>query len=232
MNNLFTPDMEPENELIPTKEDFFKFSLQYQQLIMQYESAIKCVTMRLEIMENEYKANGWHTAIRSISSRIKQPRSINRKLEKLGIPISLKSIRNNLNDIAGIRIICAYLSDIYTIRDALIDGHHIELVAEKDYIKEPKPNGYRSLHLIVDVPIPLKENTQKVRCEIQLRTTAMDSWAALEHQLRYKKDSFPDKKINEELNLCAEMLYETDLRMQKIGEDMAIFDKQNHFSKQ
>lgn len=223
MDGLFTPDMELENDLIPTKEDFLKFSLQYQQMIMRYESAIKCVTMRLEIMENEYKANGWHTAIRSVSSRIKQPVSINRKLEKLGVPISLKSIYHYLNDVAGIRIICAYLSDIYMVRDALVDGKHIELVTEKDYIKTPKPNGYRSLHLIVDVPVPLKNKVQKVRCEIQLRTTAMDSWAALEHQLRYKKE-LPDKEINSELNLCAEMLYETDLKMQKIGEKMGLFD--------
>lgn len=222
MDGLFTPDMDSENELIPTKEEFVKFSLQYQQMIMLYENAIKCITMRLEIIENEYKANGWHTAIRSVSSRIKQPVSINRKLEKLGVPISLKAIHNHLNDVAGIRIICAYLSDIYTVRDTLADGKHIVLVTEKDYIKNPKPNGYRSLHLIVDVPIPLKEKVQKVRCEIQIRTTAMDSWAALEHQLRYKKN-LPDKEINSELNLCAEMLYQTDLKMQRIGEKMGIF---------
>lgn len=164
MDGLFTPNMGLESDLVPTKEDFLKFSLQYQQLIMQYESAIKCVTMRLEIMENEFKANGWHTAIRAVSSRIKQPVSINRKLEKLDVPISLNAIYNNLNDVAGVRIICAYLSDIYMVRNTLVDGKHIELVTEKDYIKMPKPNGYRSLHLIVDVPIPLKERVQKVRC--------------------------------------------------------------------
>lgn len=113
MDGLFTPDMDSENEMIPTKEEFVKFSLQYQQMIMLYENAIRCITMRLEIMENEYNANGWHMAIRSISSRIKQPVSINRKLEKLGVPISLKAIHNYLNDVAGIRIICDYLSDIY-----------------------------------------------------------------------------------------------------------------------
>lgn len=216
--NADTGGHRPEN-----RENALNFMLQYQQLIMLYESAAKCVTMRLDIMGNESKVKGAHTAIRSVTSRIKEPVSIERKLRKKGVPITVDSIRENLNDIAGVRVICAYLKDIYTVRDLLVNGDYMTLLKEKDYIKSPKANGYRSLHLIVNVPVPLKEGTELVKCEIQLRTTAMDSWAALEHQLRYKRDLPPDTAIDRELETCADLLYETDLKMQNIAEQISVF---------
>lgn len=208
------------------REEALNFMLAYQQMIMLYESAAKCVTMRLEIMKNEGKVTGKHTAIRTVTSRIKEPASIDRKLRKLGVPLSIDSIREHLNDVAGVRVICAYLKDIYTVRDLLLSDGQLELLQEKDYIKSPKANGYRSLHLIVSVPVPLKDGTELVKCEIQLRTTAMDSWAALEHQLRYKRDAPSNDAIDRELEVCAELLHETDLKMQRIAEQIAIFPKE------
>lgn len=132
--------------------------------------------------------------------------------------MTIRSIFKNLNDVAGVRIICEYVFDTYAVREALLSDGQIELVQEKDYIKNPKSNGYRSLHLIVNVPLPMHEGIRKARCEIQLRTTAMDSWAALEHNLRYKKERPYDAEIDHELRDCAAMLAETDMKMQKIAE--------------
>ncbi len=216
--------VEAERSADQWKEDALNFILQYQQLIMLYESAAKCVTMRLDIMKNESKARGTHTAIRTVTSRIKEPASVERKLKKMGAPMTIDSIRLNLHDIAGVRVICAYLNDIYTVRDMLVNNDYMTLLNEKDYIKSPKATGYRSLHLIVDVPVPLKEGAELVKCEIQLRTTAMDSWAALEHQLRYKRNLPSNTVIDQELKTCADLLYETDLKMQTIAEQISIFD--------
>lgn len=212
-----------EKRVAENRENALNFMLQYQQLIMLYESAAKCVTMRLDIMRNESKVKGSHTAIRSVNSRIKEPVSIERKLRKKGVPLTVDSIRKHINDVAGVRVICAYLKDIYTVRDLLVNGDYMTLLKEKDYIKSPKANGYRSLHLIVNVPVPLKAGSELVKCEIQLRTTAMDSWAALEHQLRYKRDLPPNTVIDRELETCADLLYETDLRMQNIAEQISVF---------
>lgn len=209
---------------LPDDEEFTRFHLHYQQIMALYESAIQCVSMRLNIMEKEAGVSGKHNPIRSISSRIKQPLSINRKLRNRGMPLTTKSIMENLHDVAGVRIICEYLSDVYKVRDNLLADGFMELLLEKDYIKTPKPNGYRSLHLIIAVPIPFKTGVQKVICELQLRTTAMDTWAALEHSLRYKKDRPCGPEIDRELLECADMLSKTDVKMQRIAEQLRIFE--------
>ena len=213
------------NDVFPDEERFPNFILQFQQMIMLYRAAIQCVVMRVDTVKNESQAKGNHVSVRSIETRIKEPQSIVKKLKRKGLPLSISSICHNLNDIAGVRIICKYISDIYRIKDILLDKNHIDLIAEKDYIKCPKPNGYRSLHLVVDVPVLLQEGLKKVRCEIQLRTTAMDSWAALEHNLRYKKDLPYNPNIDQRLKKCAAMLYESDLEMQSIACDMGIFEE-------
>lgn len=192
--------------------------------MMLYESAIQCVTMRLDTVGKESMIHQQRTPIRSVTNRIKEPQSIYRKLKVNHYPLTLASITKNLNDVAGVRVICEYVCDAYSIRDALLTGGFIKLVQEKDYIKTPKPNGYRSLHLIVDVPVLLFEGEQKIRCEIQIRTTAMDSWAGLEHNLRYKKDRAQDVKTDQKLKKCASMLSETDDLMQEIAESIGIFD--------
>ena len=211
---------------LPDDDALTKFILHYKQLMALYESAIRCVAMSLNIMEKEADTNGKHNPIRSISSRIKQPLSINRKLRNRGMPLTTKSIMENLHDVAGVRIICEYLSDVYKVRDNLLADGFMELLQEKDYIKTPKPNGYRSLHLIVAVPVPFQTGVQKVICELQLRTTAMDTWAALEHSLRYKKDRPYGPEIDCELLECADMLSETDVKMQRIANQLLFTEEE------
>lgn len=199
-----------------------KFDKDYQQFLLGYESIIKLITSRLEIMQQEDKVNGWHTAIQSITSRIKDKESIAKKLQRKNLPLSLEVIERELNDIAGIRVVCSYLDDIYTVRDELLKDNFVTLIKEKDYIKNPKKNGYRSLHLIVSMPILFKNKTKEIKCEIQLRTTAMDSWASLEHQIRYKIN-INDPRINAELLKCANLLAQSDLKMKKIAEKINVF---------
>lgn len=205
---------------LPDESELTQFMSHYRQVIILYESAIQYVIMRLDLINRECETQRKCSPIRSVSSRIKDFRSINRKLKTRELPLTIRSIFENLNDVAGVRIICEYIFDIYAVRDALLSDGQIELVQEKDYIEHPKANGYRSLHLIVNVPLPMREGTRIVRCEIQLRTTAMDSWAALEHNLRYKKDRTYDADIDYELRECAAMLAETDMKMQRIAEKM------------
>jgi putative GTP pyrophosphokinase len=209
----------------PDNEDFQKFMFHYQQMIMLYESAVNRVAMRLELIQKECAAKGCHAPIRSITSRIKNPGSINKKLKTLGFPLTVRSVWENLHDVAGVRVVCDYRNDIYAVRDILLADKHIELIEEKDYIKNPKGNGYRSLHLVVRVPVPLTEGLRYVKCEIQLRTTAMDSWASLEHHLRYKNSLSRNESIDCELKQCADALDETDRKMQRIAEQMMVFDR-------
>lgn len=210
------------DQSLPDEAETTRFLLRYQQFIMLYESAIQFISMRLELIGKERTMGGMRSPIRSVSSRIKNPHSITKKLKKRNVPLSIVSIQENLNDIAGVRVICEYITDIYAVKEALLSDGQIKLIREKDYIKNPKPNGYRSLHLLVSVPIPMPYETQSVKCEIQLRTTAMDCWAGLEHNLRYKKERNIDKKINSELKNCSEKLFETDIQMQKIAKQIGV----------
>lgn len=211
------------NSNFPDEEQFGQFISQYRKLMLLYESAVQCVTVRLDTIGKEVTIREQRSPIRTVTSRIKEPHSIYEKLKKRGYPLTLESIMEHLNDIAGVRVICEYLQDVYAIRDALISGGSIRLVQEKDYIKHPKPNGYRSLHMIVDVPVLLCEGEKYVRCEIQIRTTAMDSWAGLEHNLRYKKERAQDYNTNQKLKKCASILAESDSLMQKIADELGLF---------
>ena len=154
-----------------------------------YEAGIKEVKTKLEILDDEFKIKHDHNPIHHMEYRLKSVRSILGKLEKRGLEVSLESIVINLTDIAGVRVICNYVSDVYKIADMLIKQSDIKLIKKKDYIKHPKNNGYRSLHLVVEVPIFLAEKVQPIPVEIQIRTIAMDFWASLEHHLRYKADN-------------------------------------------
>lgn len=223
-----TEEKKEEDIRLPDEAQFSKFTAQYRQVMMLYESAIQCVTMRLDTIGKENMIHQQRTPIRSVLSRIKEPQSIYRKLKVNQYPLTLNSITENLNDVAGVRVICEYIYDAYAIRDALLSGNFIKLVQEKDYIKNPKQNGYRSLHLIVDVPVFLFEGEQEIRCEIQIRTTAMDSWAGLEHNLRYKKDRAQEDETDQKLRQCASMLSETDALMQEVAEAIGIFEHLSH----
>ncbi len=222
---MIEPDIDKIPDIpLPDNEDLEKFILYYRQMTALYESAVRIVTTRLDIIEKECLSIGRHSPIRAVTTRIKEPQSIRHKLNARGFPLTLRSIFENLRDVAGVRVICEYIFDIYAVKDALLSDGTIQLEMTKDYIRHPKPNGYRSLHLVLRVPIQLYHGIQMIPCEIQIRTTAMDSWASLEHNLRYKKGLPPNAERDKKLKLCADTLAKTDGMMQDIAEEMGIFN--------
>ncbi|MCI9131993.1 GTP pyrophosphokinase [Thomasclavelia cocleata] len=192
-----------------------------------YEAGIKEVKTKLEILDDEFKIKHDHNPIHHMEYRLKSVRSILGKLEKRGLEVSLESIVINLTDIAGVRVICNYVSDVYKIADMLIKQSDIKLIKKKDYIKHPKNNGYRSLHLVVEVPIFLAEKVQPIPVEIQIRTIAMDFWASLEHHLRYKADNEVPDGVRDELIECAKTISNLDYKMQGIYEELSKSKKKN-----
>lgn len=198
------------------EELLIESAMQMQQMMMLYESGIREIKTKLDILSDESRISGKPSPIDAIKSRIKSPRSIIGKLKRRGFPITLQSMIDNLNDIGGIRVICPFIEDIYTVADMLMRQDDLTLIEKKDYIANPKPNGYRSLHLILEVPIFLAERTQPVRIELQIRTMAMDFWASLEHQLKYKAATQVPDDVREELYQCAIAIADIDERMQNI----------------
>lgn len=187
----------------------------------RYQSALREVRTKLEILDDEFRARHSRNPIHHMESRIKRPESIAQKLRRKGLPITVQSATDNLHDIAGIRVVCAYLNDVYTIANLLTSQDDITLVETRDYIRTPKPNGYRSLHLIVKVPVFLSTGKTPLPVEVQIRTIAMDFWASLEHQLRYKKSTsdVPDA-LNRQLCEAAEKIAALDGDMQHIHDEM------------
>ncbi len=181
-----------------------------------YLSATREIATKLENLNDEFKHTRDRNPIHRIMTRVKTPSSIQAKLERRGLPVTVESARQNLTDIAGVRVICSYVDDIYLIARVLVSQDDIELVRRTDYIKEPKPSGYRSLHLIVIVPVFLSDRTERVTVEVQIRTIAMDFWASLEHELAYRLSGEKVEAIAGELRACAEIIANTDMRMQAL----------------
>lgn len=181
-----------------------------------YSSATREITTKLENLNDEFKHVKDRNPIHIITARVKSPRSIIKKLLRRGFELSVESARENLTDIAGVRVICSYIDDVYLIADLLTSQDDIKVIRRSDYIKEPKPNGYRSLHLIVTVPVFLSESTELVKVEIQIRTIAMDLWASLEHELSYKLANGRTENVTKELKDCADIISNIDLRMQNL----------------
>jgi len=198
------------------KAFFLDQTTQLKELMMLYNSAIREVTTKLEILNDELSAKNERNPIEFITSRVKTPNSIVGKLNRKSLPISLTSITEHVNDVAGVRVICSFIDDIYEIANMLIRQDDIKLLEVKDYIQNPKTNGYRSLHLLVQIPVFLSDKKKNVKVEIQIRTMAMDFWASLEHDLKYKKDIENELEINKELKECAEIISNTDFRMLNI----------------
>lgn len=195
----------------------------FNQIMMMYSCGIREVTTKLEILNDDLKARYQRNPIHSIKSRIKSPVSIAKKLKKKKIPVCVESIRDNLNDVAGVRVICSFIDDIYTITEMLTSQTDITLVKLKDYIENPKPNGYRSLHLIIEVPVFFADRMRPMRVEVQIRTIAMDYWASLDHQLRYKKDDLDEQlrlEMEKRLRHCADVISETDMEMLDIRKNI------------
>ena len=189
---------------------------QYREMVQLYDSAIREVRTKLEVLDNEFRVRYARNPIHHIDSRLKSPSSMMEKLERKGLPQTVEAAEENLTDIAGVRIVCNYLEDIYHIRRLLLHQRDVELVRERDYIKNPKESGYRSLHLIIRIPVFLSSHTELVPVEVQIRTIAMDFWASLEHQLRYKSDQETTRQLRIRLQKCAEISASLDIEMQEI----------------
>jgi putative GTP pyrophosphokinase len=188
------------------------------KLMSYYRCALMEVETKFNVLNEEFSLTHERNPIEHIKTRLKTPDSIRKKIRKIGIPRTLESIENNIFDIAGIRIICQFINDIYVLADCLLSQDDVKLVDKKDYITHPKESGYRSLHLIIETPIFLQNEKRLMKVEVQLRTIAMDFWASLEHKLHYKKniDEELGKSISHELKICAEESIKLDLKMQNI----------------
>ena len=182
---------------------------------MQYTCAIREVKTKLEVLNDELSVKKSRNPIEMIKSRVKRPQSIIDKLHRRGLPVTVESMTQHLDDIAGIRVICSFIDDIYEISRMLARQDDIKVIAIKDYIRSPKENGYRSYHMIVEVPVFFSNCKKMMRVEVQIRTIAMDFWASLDHQLKYKKqlDEFDAAEIGAQLKECAEIIAGTDWRM-------------------
>ena len=188
----------------------------FMELMMQYRCALMEVETKLNVLNAEFTMKNNRNPFESIKSRIKTPKSILEKLRRKGFEISGKGSEENLADVAGIRVICSFPDDIYATAKMLTDQDDIRVIQVKDYIINPKPNGYRSLHLILEVPIFLSNEKKNMKVEVQFRTIAMDFWASLEHKLKYKKNIENAEEISKELQRCAEASSQLDLRMQAL----------------
>ena len=197
-------------------EQFLEQMQQYQEMMMMYRCAIREVQTKLEILNDAMSVRYQRNPINFIISRVKSPVSIMNKLERKGLETTLESIEENLNDVAGIRVVCHFVDDIYDVAQMLARQDDLKVLEVKDYIKNPKPNGYRSYHMIVEIPVFLPKIKKPMRVEVQIRTIAMDFWASLDHQLRYKKDIENPEEISRELKACAEVISSTDYQMQEI----------------
>ena len=192
------------------------FALSYRELMAYYRCAMMEVSAKFNVLNEELSLQYDRNPIETIKTRLKSPESIVEKLNRKGLPITVESIEENLNDVAGVRVICSYTSDIYMLSDAFIRQDDITLIQRKDYIQNPKPNGYRSLHLIVEIPIFLHDEKRMMKVEVQFRTISMDFWASLEHKIRYKKDLPVIDEIDRELLECAELSAQLEDRMERI----------------
>ena len=195
----------------------------FNTLMAYYRCAIMEVETKFKVLNEEFSLQYDRNPIESIKSRIKSMDGIFKKAKKKNIPITMEGIEEGIRDIAGVRVICSFPEDIYMLADCLLSQDDITLLEKKDYIKNPKPGGYRSLHLIVSVPIFLQDGKRNMTVEVQLRTIAMDFWASLEHKLRYKKDIPADKAkyLEDEMLACAQISADLDMRMQNVRDVIA-----------
>ena len=212
-------DIEQQLEAIfgggnPDSEYARAFMADFRLVMLYYRCAMKEIETKFEVLNDEFSLRFDRNPIASVQSRLKEGKSIFDKMRRKNLPFDLECMEENISDIAGIRVICPFLEDVYDLERALLEQDDVSLIERKDYIRNPKPNGYRSLHLVVAVPIFLSGGKRIVKVEVQIRTIAMDSWASLEHQLRYKKNFESTIHNERELALCAELSAELDTRME------------------
>ena len=198
----------------------------WESLMFLYNSALKEVTTKLEILNDEFVHVHKYNPIEYIKSRIKSPESIVKKLKRHGLEINVDNMIDNINDIAGVRIVCSFTSDIYQIAEMIGKQNDLTVIYVKDYIRNPKPSGYKSFHMLVSVPIFLGEKVVDTKVEIQIRTIAMDFWASLEHKIYYKFEGHAPEYISKELRDCAQIVSELDLKMLQLNEEIIKAKKQ------
>lgn len=208
--------LKKQDHIIQMQAEQLREAKPFHLLMMEYRSAILEVETRLKVLNAEFSQEYNRNPFESIKSRLKSPESIYEKLYRKGFPVTVESIREKLSDVAGLRVICSFPDDIYRIEDLFSQQGDIILLRRKDYIKNPKPNGYRSLHLILNVPIFLSTGKKYMKVEIQFRTIAMDFWASLEHKLKYKRDVKETDEIVAQLKQCADSIEMLDYQMQEI----------------
>ncbi len=189
-----------------------------KEMMLVHYSGIKEMETKLEILNHEFQIQRQRNPIEYIKSRVKSLESISQKLKRRKLPVSAQSAVDNLHDIAGVRVICSFVDDIYHVAEMLKKQDDIRVIEEKDYIKSPKKNGYRSYHLVVEIPVFFSAYMRLVKVEVQIRTIAMDFWASLEHKLFYRKDDFDhsSEEVYKKLLSCAQIIAQTDLEMQQI----------------
>ena len=212
-------DFEPSEQLMSLlmagANNVLDVMLGYKQLMFACSSAMKIVRTKLEILDNQFQMTYNRNPIISIKTRLKSQTSILEKLARKGEKPTTENMEQHVSDIAGVRVICGYIDDIFKVEELLLNQEDIHLLERKDYITQPKPSGYRSLHLIVEVPVFLPDGVRNTKVEIQLRTIAMDFWATLEHEIRYKKD-IDNTELLRRLESCADAINQNDLEMQSI----------------
>ena len=202
----------------PDPQVFIKNSARFNDLMMMYRCTVREVRTKLEVLNDEFSVEYKRNPISFIKTRIKKPESIYKKLKKLGYDFTAENIQNQLNDVAGIRVVCAFIDDIYTIADLIAKQDDITIIKVKDYIKNPKVSGYKSFHMHVTVPIFLSDRVVDTKVEIQIRTIAMDFWASLEHKIYYKFEGHAPEYISRDLRACAEIVSNLDAKMLQLNE--------------
>ena len=212
-------DFEPKTFALPhdmlpeDAEGYFKQLEVFREMMMRYQCAILEVQTKLQVLNNDMSVRHSRNPIEFVKTRIKSPKSIAEKLKRNGLEISVGNMVRHLNDVAGVRVVCSFIDDIYEVAHMLARQNDVKVLQVKDYIKNPKENGYRSYHMIIEIPVFFSDKTMNMRVEIQIRTIAMDFWASLEHELRYKKELDWSKEIGEELRECAATINKTDEKM-------------------
>lgn len=192
----------------------------YKEMRMRYSCAIKEVRTKFDVLNSEFNVRYQRNPITSINSRLKSSASIMEKLNRKGLSFTVENVEENLYDVAGIRVVCSYVDDIYVLAEALAQQDDITVIRRKDYIRNPKPNGYRSYHMIVSVPVFFSDQTREMAVEVQIRTIAMDFWASLEHQLKYKQEVPNQAEIVHSLTACAEQIAAIDEQMWQVRQQI------------
>ena len=225
-NGIITPSEKKIIEDLCKDDSVQEFIRELKMFNLKYVAAMKETERKISILNEDFKIRYNRSPIEQIESRIKTPESLIKKLRRNNLPISINSIENNIFDIAGIRVICSFVSDIDIIIKMISDDPEIEVIREKDYISKPKPSGYRSYHMILKVPVYLTTGVEYVVVELQIRTMAMDFWASLEHEIKYKYDGLIPEDVCKELIECSDAMADADERMMKLSNKVHNFNNQ------